>query len=330
MFAAFRLIILIGIVFTSSILNAFGGEMKKTTVKTFPMEFGGQISIKGDEGFIKIKSWDKSEVQLTMTKRARGRTDKESEQILEHMQVDIESFNDRLVIKVIPLREDRNHSLWDLLDPDTWGRSIRSARVDFELYVPNEINLSLINDEGDVEVESINGDVDIDVDEGDILLKDIVFKTMKLHADEGEINGHNLTNSGGRLTIDVDEGDVMVEKLSVQRFKLDCDEGNVSLRTLQCKTCNIRTDEGDVDIEPILGDNDRYYITADEGDISFYLPSQPNVSLDLETEDGRIRSDFDLNIKRKNNRQQCRQELGTGGNILEIYTDDGNIYIRTK
>lgn len=294
------------------------------------MEPGGQISIKGDEGYIKIKSWDKNEVFLKMTKHARARTEKESERLLEDLQVNIESFKNRLIIKVDPKNEKRHYNFWDLLDPDTWGNNHRSVRVDFELNVPTNINLDLVNDEGDVEVEAIEGDLDIDVDEGDIHAKNITFNTLNLVADEGKIDAYDLNSSKGRLTINVDEGDVVIEKVTAHRLKIECDEGNVNIKDLSCRTCNISTDEGDVDVQPILGDSDRFYVTTDEGSVTFYLADRPNVSVDLETEDGRIRSDFDLNIKRDDDTQRCRDELGSGGAVIEAYASDGNIYIRKK
>ncbi|MFZ5517364.1 MAG: DUF4097 family beta strand repeat-containing protein [Candidatus Zhuqueibacterota bacterium] len=325
-----RSVFICGIVFPLIFNFSYGSDMKQTIEKTYPMESGGQISIKGDEGFIKIKSWDKNEVHLTMTKQSYGRNQKDAERQLNDLKIEIESQSDRLTIKVISPTEKRNFNLWNLLDPDTWGKSFRTASVDFELTVPEKINLALINDEGNVTVESVSGDLEIDVDEGDIHLKNIVFETASLFSDEGDIHASKITNPEGRLTVSVDEGDVTLEKVVAQRVKIECDEGNIDINGLECRTCDITTDEGDVDVTPILGASDHYYITTGEGNISFYLDQSPNVSLDLETQDGFIQDDFQLSISRGEDGQQCRQKIGTGSSPIEMYAGEGNIHIRKK
>jgi len=325
-----RSIFFCGIVILLLFNLSYGSDMKQTIEKTYPMESGGQISIKGDEGFIKITSWDKNEVHLTMTKQAYSRSQKEADRQLNDLKIDIESQSDRLTIKVISPTEKRNFNFWNLLDPDTWGKSYRSARVDFELKVPEKINLALVNDEGNVTVESVAGDLEIDVDEGDIHLKNIAFETANLYSDQGDIHASHIANPEGRLTVSVDEGDVTLEKVVAQRVKIECDEGKIEANGLQCRTCDITTDEGDVNVTPILGTADHFYITTGEGDISIYLDQSPNVSLDAETQDGFIQDDFQLSISRGEDGQQCRQKMGSGNAHIEMYAGEGNIHIRKK
>jgi hypothetical protein len=311
-------------------LNSYSEEIKKVEEKTFKMTPGGRISIEGDEGFIKINSWDKPEVNLIMTKRAWGRSQEDAEKNLKKIEVRINEYDDRLDIKLVKERERKNYSFWDLFDPDTWGEHGRSPTVDFELMVPKEINLDLVNDEGDVTVKSIIGDVEIHVDEGDIELNDLEFNELSLSVDEGDIDGKDLNNPDGRLTIEVDEGDVLFEDVKVRRLKAECDEGDITIKNLSCNSCNMTADEGDIELDISLDKNDRYRIYADEGSVSFYLPDDPDVKLDLEAEDGAIKSDFNVSISKKDDRRICRDTIGDGNALIEVYTDEGTIYIRRR
>ncbi len=330
MFKLIRTLILGGFVIFYFSLNSFGNEVKKTEVKTFKITTGGYITVEGDEGFIKVNSWDKPEVHLVMTKRAWGRSEKDAEKNLEKIDIRINEYDNRLEIRLVKPRERKNYSFWDLFDPDTWSEHRRSPTVDFELTVPREINLNLVNDEGDVEVKSINGDVEIHVDEGDIEIRDIDFNELNLSVDEGDIDGFNLKNPGGRLTIEVDEGDIVFEDINVRRFRVECDEGDITVKDLSCNSCNISTDEGDVELDISLEENDRYQISADEGNVTFYLPPNPDVKLDLEAEDGSIRSDFDIKISKRDDARRCRDTLGNGNTLIEAYTDEGTIYLRKR
>jgi len=311
-------------------MNSYCDEVKKVEKKSFEMAQGGYISVEGDEGFIRINSWDKPGVNLVMTKRAWGRSKEEAENNLKKIEVRINEYDNRLEIKLVKDRDGKNYSFWDLFDPDTWGEHGRSPTVDFELTVPEEINLELVNDEGDVTVKSIIGDVEIKVDEGDIDISDIEFNELNLSVDEGDIDGVDLNNPDGRLSIEVDEGDVLFEDVRVRRLKVECDEGDITIKDLSCNSCNISTDEGDIDLDVSLDKNDRYRIYADEGDVSFDLPDEPDVKLDLEAEDGAIKSDFNIRISKKDDRRTCRDTIGDGSALIEVYTDEGTIYIRRR
>ena len=322
-------IFLISICFFISVTsNSFSSEIKKTYEKTFEMDPGGQVSVQSDEGFIKINSWDKPEVRVVWTKRIWGKTKKDAAKRLEQYKVRFNHSGDRLTIRVIEPKNEGISNFWDLLDPDTWKDHRNSPTIDFELKVPREINLSLTADEGDVSVNSIQGDLDIRVDEGEIRIKDIDFIDMNFYADEGDIFGENLQNKNGRISIEVDEGDVNFNHVITKKFNLECDEGDVTLEEFSSNTSNIITDEGSIDIEMVLNGEDRYDISTDEGNVSIYLEPSPDVQLDLETNDGRIRSDFDIKIKKRNDWQRCRDQLGNGSSLVRIYTDEGFIAIR--
>jgi len=311
-------------------VRTFGSEIKKTETKTFEMTPGGYISVEGDEGFIRVSSWDKSKVYLVMTRRAWGRSKQEAERLLEKIDVRINNFNNRLEIKLVKLKEGKDFSFWDLLDPDNWGKNGRSATVDFELTVPKEINLNLLNDEGDVEVKSVSGDVEIHVDEGNIQIMDIELSVMNLYMDEGDINGANLNNPNGHITVEVDEGDITLADVNVKRLKTNSDEGDINIKKLTCQSCNISTDEGDVELEISPAENERYHISTDEGILIFYLPHSPDIRLDLEVEDGRIKSEYNISITQRNGSQRCRDKLGNGSSFLEASADEGTIFLRKQ
>jgi hypothetical protein len=319
-----------GLLFGCLAVNSYCNEIKKIEEKSFKMKPGGHISVEGDEGFIKINSWDKAEVNLVMTKRAWGKSQEDAEQNLKKIEVEINENDNRLDIKLVKERDEKNHSFWDLFDRDTWREIGRSPRVDFELTVPKEINLNLVNDEGDVIVKSIIGDVEIRVDEGDIEINDVAFNELNLAVDEGDINGVDLKNPDGRLTIKVDEGDVLFENVSLRRLRVECDEGGITFKKLSCNSCSIATDEGDVDLDIVLNDNDRYRVSSDEGDLSFDLPNNPDVKLDLESQDGDIRSDFNVSISKNDDRRICRETIGNGNAFIEAYTDEGTIYLKRR
>ena len=111
----------------------------------------------GDNGLISVKSWDKSQVELKITKRAWDRSRRRAEARLRDIHVDIDRRSDRIVIRYINEDRGKGFDFFDLFDPDKWRDS--SAEVEFELMVPKEVDLRLENDEGDIEVAGVIGDI---------------------------------------------------------------------------------------------------------------------------------------------------------------------------
>ena len=323
------IITILSLLFLSSI--SFSVEVKKTYEKTFRIDPGGHITVNGDEGFIKVDSWDKPEVHLKWTKQVWGKNKKQAEELLDQIEIRINHTGNRLYVKIIEPRHNRNFSFWDIFDPDTWSNhNFRSPVVDFELTVPREINLSFSNDEGDVTVNSIIGDVDIEVDEGDIEISDVIFDDIQLFADEGDITGINLKNESGTITMEVDEGEITLDDVVTRRLRLNCDEGDATFNNFSCGSCNISTDEGDIELDILLQKNCRYQINTDEGNVYFYLPDNPDVRFDLETEEGSIRTDFDLKIKKRDDGQRCHDSLRNGSSLIKANTDEGYITVRKR
>lgn len=316
------------LIFLLSTSVIFSSEIKKTYEKSFAVSPGGSVAVQTDEGYIKVQSWDKPEVHVVWTKRVWGKTKEDAEKLLELVEVRIIHTENRLQIRVIEPKDQKHLNFWDLLDPDTWSENRRSPIVDFELTVPAEINLTLEADEGDVSVTAVQGEVEIVVDEGDIMVKDLKFKDLCLSTDEGNISGENLTNPTGRISLEVDEGTVFLENVSAKKITLECDEGDATFKKLSCSNCRVSTDEGDIEMEITLNEDDRYEIYTDEGNVVFYLPDNPNVRFDLETQDGRIRSDFDVKIKKRDDFQECRDRLGTGSALIKANTDEGVITLK--
>ena len=307
----------------------FATEIKKTYEKRFDIQPGGQVTVEADEGDIRVNSWDKAEVEVFWTKKVRGKNTEEAEKRLDLAKVHINKVGNRLIIKVVKSKSDRSFNFWDIFDPDTWNNFSRTPVISIEIKVPKRINLSLSVDEGDVFVDNVEGNIDIESDEGDIDIYSIKFRQLDLTSDEGDISGSDLINSDGRIYIEVDEGDVTLKNVQTGRLSFECDEGDAQFENLICEKGYFLADEGNIELGIAeLNENDRYQISTDEGDFIIYLPGDPNVTLDLESNDGRIRSDFPVKIDKKDDWQRCQDTLGDGSALIKAYTDEGHISLR--
>jgi len=312
------------------VVRAHTHEASSQEQKTFQMSPGAAISVIGDEGYIKVTSWDKNEVELTIHKRVWARSRHGAEELLKRIEIEIYQTENQLNIRQLNLHDRRHFSLWDLFDPDTWGEVNRQIVVDFDLKVPREVELRLQTDEGDVDVVNIKGDLDIHVDEGQIEIHDIQFNSINLSIDEGDIDCFHVTGEKGRMVIEADEGSLRLNQCKLRKLKIHCDEGDVSVKNSQFADLDARGDESDITIDLQPEENGQYFISTEEGDVTVHLAQDANLTLRLETSEGRIDTDFDLDITELDEGARIREKLGSGDARLEILTDEGDISLFKK
>jgi hypothetical protein len=319
--------VLISLVAAGPILSY---EATSSETKTFDLKPDGDVIIICDDGFIHVKTWNKDEVKMVMTKGARANTKANAMEKLERIELDIEHASSRLYVREVQSREDNQFSFWDLFDPDQWSRLNNSTWIDFELTVPVQCNLRLETDEGDIEVSRLKGNIEIETDEGDVELNAIEFDDMIVTLDEGDLYCSELSAPDGRVNIETDEGRVRIENADLDKLMVECDEGDVSIRKLRARIIDVDSDEGDLEFEFEMTSNGRYGIFTDEGDVEILIPSSSSAELTLETDDGRIRTDFGLAIDRGDDGERVREVIGRGDARLEVYSDDGNISLEKR
>jgi len=326
-------ILVLTLIASAIAFKSFAYEATQREEKTFRMKSGGHITIIGDEGYIRIKSWDKEEVSLRMTKRAWERSRARAEARLEEIEVEIEHDADHLFIRQVDRDERKGFSFWDIFDPDRWREGWRDVQVDFDLTVPRRINLKIENDEGEVEIADVQGDLRINVDEGRVNLEKIASDNIRIEVDEGDVTCYQVKevkDGRGRLYVDSDEGRVRIEGGSFSRLHIYCDEGDVILSQVRSREGNYRTDEGDIEADIDILKNGKYRLMTDEGDIFIILPKDVDVRIHLETEEGYIRTDFPLSIKKWEEGQRAEGTIGKGTARLNAYTDEGDIFLEEK
>lgn len=322
-------------IFLLSVGNALAAgtreEITKTEERTFDFTAGGRIQVIGDAGFIRVESWDKNEVYLRYTKRAWDSNRRSAERRLEDLQVEISDQSGQLSIRQVPGFEEKDFNFFDLFDPDRWSHSRHASRIEFELKVPRQCHLLLEADEGDITVRQIEGEVQADSDEGNIVLENISHGEVSVETDEGEIDCRQLQLEDYRLQLSSDEGTVRASDVTARSLWAETDEGDLVLLRINAAGGKLNSDEGDIELEAARFDEGTWNIVTDEGDVELFLPTDADTELALESDDGNIRSDFTLErISDDDNLERRSGRLGEGRARLEIYTDEGNISLRRR
>jgi DUF4097 and DUF4098 domain-containing protein YvlB len=313
-------------------VTAWCVEVEKVEEKTFDFSSGGSISVMADDGSITIKTWNRESVHLRMTKRAWGRSRHEAERLLEDIDVRIQESRNRLVIKELDRDYDNHFNFFDIFDGDFWReKGWRSVVVDFELTVPQKVELRLQTDEGDIEVSGTDGKLTVDVDEGEVDLEDVVSDYVQIGIDEGDISFHRVKDRGqGLWKIDADEGSIFIEEGSMKEVDVETDEGEIILRNVITPRFWLRTDEGDIEADFRPTEGGSYRMETDEGDLEIYIPEDTDLDVRLQTYEGRIDSDFDLYLRSHDDGESAEGMIGRGNGRLKALADEGDIIFRKE
>ena len=304
-------------------------EISRVEEKTFKLSPNGSVSLTADEGSIMVKTWEKDEVYLKMTKRAWGRNRHEAERLLNEIQVQIYKDDDHLVIKELDHGRGEHFNFFDLFDGNFWReKGWRRGVVDYELTVPRKVRLRLKADEGDVEILEAAGELTIDVDEGDVKLERVSSEKIQVNVDEGDVKIYGNDNKSQTFcSVNTDEGRILVEDGMFEELSLRADEGDIVLRNIKASHFLLSSDEGDiwVDFQPI--ENGVYRMRTDEGDIEIFLPPDVSLRVRMRTEEGNIESDFNLPVIKRNDGEVMEGVIGHDGGVLKAYTNEGDIFL---
>ena len=309
--------------------NLFSADVQRIEEKRFTVRPGGHVAVIGDDGDIIIKTWDNDQVLIKTKITVYDKSRKRAAKRLENVEIDYNHRGNRLTVREYQDDRNKNFDFFDLFDPDKWQQARYDIIVDYDLKVPREVDLRLETDEGNVFVTGVDGDLFVSTDEGTVNLENIASRDLNIETDEGRIKIEHAKCADGQVTIDTDEGSVRLLDCKTADLKIDTDEGEVVLQNNLSEKTRISTDEGDVDVDMEIEPHGSYRFTCDEGDVFVTLPGNPDVYLDLKSEDGNIHGDFAVDSDGDDG-ERLRVKLGHGNAKLKIFTDEGDITVEER
>lgn len=224
----------------------------------------------------------------------------------------------------------------------------------------SRINLS--SDFGNITLEKSNcGSVQIHSNSGSVILHDVnASEKIELSNDFGklefrkgsadiltmEANSGKIYLSGvtveSNLVVRNGFGDIILENVTANIFDLDTNRGKIMLESTG-GTIKAVSDHGDLEIKVtdqamldlyaksgnivfsgLLGIGPHSLVT-DFGDISMYLPKDTALTFDLETDFGKLKTEFPITLEGNVKQDHWRGTLNDGGAELTATTNSGDI-----
>ncbi len=153
----------------------------------------------------------------------------------------------------------------------------------YRIRAPRHITLDLEGDDGNIEITGWHGDISIDLDDGDIDLREVDAARTRVEMQDGDAM---IAGLRGDLTLTADDGDVTIRDCDSERLEIDLEDGDVEVN--RCRGhLTISTDDGDIELANIHAT--ALDIETSDGDVEAELLGNQRLDARFTTDDGGVR-----------------------------------------
>lgn len=179
-------------------------------------------------------------------------------------------------------------------------------RYNIDIEAPIGVSLIIQGDDGDFIIRNINGEISMDVDDGDIELYSCKGNAFSFRLDDGDLA---MDEGAGKLDIDADDADIRIARGKFSRILADLDDG-------------------DLIIETSLDDRGEYSIRTQDGLVDLVVLGGGGI-FDIRHDDGRVTTEGEFDMIEKSE-DYSKIRLAKGSARIDIRADDGRVRLASK
>lgn len=284
------------------------GDIKKT----FKVKSGGLLSIEADLGGIELQTGHSEKVEIEINFERRSGSSNRMKELLKDFRVDFD-HSGKDVSMVLEYNKER-FNFWDSVG--------RYLQVRIYVTVPRQYNIDLQTSGGSIEVDDLEGRVQVRTSGGSLRFGQII----------GPVKGKT---SGGSVTLEGCKGDADVAT-SGGSIRIGKVEGDV----------RAHTSGGSITVDDVMGviegktsggsirarlskqPTDDCSLKTSGGTITVHLDPDVKVFVDARTSGGRVSTDFPVTVRGELSKRSLRAKINGGGPELYLRTSGGSINIR--
>ncbi len=330
---SFALVLALGLT-SCCCIDGFDLDMegyKSEFERTYDFDAGGKVVVKNVDGLVHVDSWDKNEVLVKGTLRVRAKSEEEARNRMKEIKVVVTQDDGVLSIEI--KRKKKRPGVW--FEYSRW-------RVDLELTVPRDTDLSVSTVDGSVRVVEVDGNHQLKTVDGSVHAES-VKGDVKAHSVDGsctviDIEGDvDVSTTDGSIEVTGVRGDVECESVDGSCTLADLN-GGVSASTVdgRIRIQGVLSDltatatNGSIGIAALEGSavSEKWEISSVDGSVTIMLPESLSADLRASTVDGRVSLSFPAEFQLKNKRSVVAT-LGEGGGVISVSTTDGSIRVRS-
>jgi len=153
------------------------------------------------------------------------------------------------------------------------GADANTGRVDYEVLVPADANVTLRSTTGPLHVEKLHGDMMLEGNTALVDVRDVIAGHVRVKTLNGAVT---LTN--------VSDGHVEITSVS----------GDVALNAVNGSLVHVNSSSGKIHYDGDFGEAGDYSLTSHSGDIEAIAPSYASIEVVARSVQGKVENDFPL------------------------------------
>jgi len=305
--STYFLTLLFTFIFTSSILaqNEYSHE------ETYAILPNGTFRLSTNDADITIKGTDRDDVYVKVWRSVKGKQWPDRDFSLDY---------------------DSDGSNVSITEGDSWSEN----RVSFSFYssleytidveVPNAVFLGLEGDDDNYNIENINNSIQLDLGDGDVVLRSIHGEKLDIHLGDGEVYMEDVS---GKLKLVLNDGDTKIRNGKLSVLDVQMDDGNFDLENItNVNELELRANDGDVDIKCELGYEADVDVNLEDGDLVFKIVDGGG-KIEVDQEDGSVSYKeglYELTSKTKYSKNLVTTKAGNSS--IRISVEDGDVELK--
>ncbi|HEX7077510.1 MAG TPA: DUF4097 family beta strand repeat-containing protein [Candidatus Eisenbacteria bacterium] len=203
--------------------GARAAEVRNVSERVFPLDPGGQVVVKSQNGRIVVEAWDRPDVRVQITRVIRADDEKRAAELMRGLMVDVDTSPASIRLTSRYPKRHEEIGIWAIL-----VHKVEALNVHYYLQVPKQSSLNLRTSNGEIRIRGALGTVNALTVNGDVELTGAAGP-----ADVRTTNGEvRLTGISGSAIARTTNGGVTADVASLPK-------GGV---------VNLQTTNGDVDV----------------------------------------------------------------------------------
>ncbi len=269
--------------------------------RAFQLADGGRLEIQVADVDVEVAATTGSEarVLLELDDDRFG-----AEEALERLGFHVDASDGILRIRT----EERNR----------WGFHGDDLDARLRVTVPARFDVSVWTGDGDVAIESFEGEVNLQTGDGDIAVGRVSGPALRIQTGDGDIAVDRAESE--EILIQTGDGDVLVGSVTTGAMQVRTGDGDILLQRLRGP---LRASTGDGDVRVVIDRFDGLEIRTGDGDVT--VEAGRELAADVEMSGGEVFLGDAFALPAFIDGRGIRGQLNGGGPRLSVRVGDGTI-----
>ncbi|MCZ0935191.1 MAG: DUF4097 family beta strand repeat-containing protein [Gemmatimonadetes bacterium] len=200
------------------------------------------------------------------------------------------------------------------------GSSPSGDGADFLLYLPEDVDVSVVGHEGDVTVAGIvRGTVTVRTADGDVEIDGGASVSI------ATLDGSVRISNTGAATVSVTDGDVWLDQVA-GAMSISGIDADIIVTNADTRAISVATVDGDVWYDGALHGDGTYSLSTHDGDVTFAVPENAGARISVSTFDGELEPSFPVQFQGGGVRGG-QFTVGDGSAEVTLKSFDGDILL---